>query len=68
MAHLRGEVLIDHQQRIGLRALFRIERAQHVLGRKAVPVLVHAHDPRHSRICIRLRRSQVLIVFAGASN
>ena len=26
------------------------------------------HDPRHSRISKRLRRSQVLIVFAGASN
>ena len=27
-----------------------------------------SHDPRHSRISIRLRRSQVLIVFTGLSN
>ena len=56
------------QQRVGLRALVGIERAEHVFRRQPFPVFVHGHDPRHSRISSRLRRSQVLIVFAGASN
>jgi hypothetical protein len=65
---LGGEFRVDQQQRVGLRALVGIERAERVFRRHAFAVFVHRHDPRHSRISSRLRRSQVLIVFAGASN
>jgi len=68
LPHVGGEVRIDQYERIGLRALVHIERAQHVFRREPLSLFVHGHDPRHSRTSNRLRRSQVLIVFAGALN
>jgi hypothetical protein len=66
--HLRRELRIDQQHGVGLRALVGVERAERVFCRDAFAFFVHRHDPRHSRISSRLRRSQVLIVFVGASN
>ena len=43
LPHLGGEVLVDEHERVGLCALFGIERAQHIFGSKAVAVF-HGHD------------------------
>ena len=58
---------VDQHHRVGLRALVGIERAEHVFRREAVwylrPCVMIRGTPGSSA---RLRRSQVLIVFAGA--
>ena len=67
-AHDLGKSLIDRNQRLRLGPLVAAERAEHVFGRQHVLVLIDRHDPRHSRKSIKLRLSQVLIVFTGLSN
>ena len=76
VAHRRLECRIERYQRFGVRALFVGERAENVLGGKRILVVVvrghwkllRHHDPIHSRISIRLRRNQVLIVLTGMSS
>ena len=84
MLHQRGEGEIGRDARLGIVALIRIEGAEHVFGRHHVfgqgqrhvvrqrPGLVSGfvggHDPRHSRISNRARRSHVLMVLTGLSN
>ena len=59
---------VSRREWLRLGALVPAERAENVFGRQHVLVLIHRHDPRHSRKSIKLRRSQVLIVFTGLSN
>ena len=75
MMHRLLEGRIERQQRFRVGALFIGERAENIFGRQCVLLVVRGHwkflrhhDPKHSRISIRLRRNQVLIVFTGMSS
>ena len=68
----RGEFGVDGHHGLDLRALVGIEGAERIFRgeRDMVFAIGHRSDqsPRHSRISIMLRRSQVFTVFTGVSN
>ena len=66
----RREALVDGHQGLDLRPLVGIECAEGIFRgeRDMVFAVGHHSSPRHSRISIMLRRSQVFTVFTGVSN
>src|SRR5215471_3048948 len=67
-AHDFSKPRIGRDEPLGLGAFVRTKGAEDVFRRKHVLVFVDRHDPMHSRRSIKLRLSQVLIIFTGLSN